>query len=351
MFVKASWIKVAALGVLLALQGAARAESAEALYKKGVELRRAGNDDAALEVFKQLNEMEHSPRSLAQLGLAEQAVGLWVDAEAHVQEAVKAASNPWIRKNHDSLAAALDRIQDRLGWVEIRGEPADAEVLIDGKRVGTLPLAAPVRVVVGSIPVTVRAPDYIERSTTITVAPKTTARERFVLQHVDTPPPRVATAAGDRPSTSTPVLVASGAGDSGAGAEPGRLRRSAKWIAFGAGAAALGAGVFGLVRQTQSGSDFDSGCGLNTSGVATAEPGSGKTDAQCASFKNTTDSAFRLEVTGFSAAGALAALGLVFWLTEPTRGAEGSATASLRCAPGLGASGPAAASLACALRF
>jgi hypothetical protein len=358
MLVKKIWAGLALCGVLLAGGAAAHAESPEALYKRGVELRKAGQDEAAIEVFKQLNNIDSSPRNVAQLGLAEQAVGLWVDAEGHVKEALKSAGNPWIKKNRDSLVSALVHIQERLGWVEIHGAPVDAEVLVDGKLVGRLPLEKPIRVVVGSIPITVRAADHLERSTVVVVGPNATVRERFVLQPAAPRAPTVAVAnvpQAPPPAVEPPPVVPVSAPD--VGEPPPRasaLRLSAKWIAFGAAVPAAALGVVGLVREGSAANDFNASCGIAPSGAPTAVLGSGKTDADCASLKSKDDSAFRLEVIGLSAAAVLVAAGALSWMTEPSsapqRTPQRSVVAtSLACVPGLSQGG--VPSVGCALRF
>jgi hypothetical protein len=335
--------------------GPSHAESGEALYKRGLEFRRAGKDADALEVFKQLNDLEKSPRSVAQMGLAEQALGLWVEAEGHLTEALKADDNPWIRKNRHALEGALVEINKRLGHVDVWGEPAGAEVLIDGKVVGTLPLAAPVPVVVGNIPIAVRAPGYLERSTVVSVGPNESARERFVLQRAELSSPAVAAAESPRPATaptsdSAPpsvTVVVSPGGEASAPDRPGTLRAAAKWTAWGVGAVALGVGTFGALGQTSAGNDFNASCGLDSSGKGQPLSGSSKTPTQCQSFQNSAGTDFDLEVVGFVAAGALAVTGLVLWLTEEHH--TGARSEALLCAPQypLGSS----LSIGCAVRF
>jgi hypothetical protein len=347
--------------------GVARAETSADLYKKGLEQRRAGRDIEAVATFKQIYANDPNPTSAAQLGLAEQAAGLWVDAEKHVDEALHADHHPWIKKNRAALKGALETIQGRLGRLEIVGEPAGAEVLIDGNSVGILPLPGPVRVVVGNLPVSVRAPGYLERSTTVTVGPRQFARERFALKKKATSAPdSIAAPAGDpaarrltklEPAPSPeriPTTPASVEPDDGTAAGAGPGRRATKWVAWGLGVAAAGVGGYGLWSSQQAGNTIHGphGCGIDPATMQVVPADGTRTAGDCRALNDRIDSMFRLEVIGFAMAGALATTGLILWLTEPAGGRtteDREHAAALACVPGLGAGGALSAS--CALRF
>jgi len=53
----------------------------DALIRKAIELRRTGKDKEALVELRRAAEIEKQPRVAAQIGMAEQALGLWVVAE------------------------------------------------------------------------------------------------------------------------------------------------------------------------------------------------------------------------------------------------------------------------------
>src|SRR4051812_16131890 len=72
------------------------ADPAEAAIRRGVDLRRQGQDDQALQEFKKAYELSPSPRAIAQIGLAEQALGRWVDAETHLEAALGSKTDAWI---------------------------------------------------------------------------------------------------------------------------------------------------------------------------------------------------------------------------------------------------------------
>jgi hypothetical protein len=87
----------------------ALAQDADVLIKPGVELRREGKDQVALEEFRPAFDVAPTPRALAQIALAEEALGRWIDAEAHIGKA-RGRAGPWIRSiGRRWSSRALDR--------------------------------------------------------------------------------------------------------------------------------------------------------------------------------------------------------------------------------------------------
>lgn len=137
-----------------------RADDYEAMIKHGVELRRNSQDREALAEFQRALAIKETPRVIAQIGLAEDALGLWLAAEEHLTAALKNESDSWIARNRAILQEALGSVADRLGSVEVWGEPPGAEVTIDGKAVGRLPLKPAARVTSGTCTLLVKADGY-----------------------------------------------------------------------------------------------------------------------------------------------------------------------------------------------
>ena len=121
----------------------------DALILEGVKLREQGKDAEALHLFVRAQELAPTPRALAQRALAEQALGDWAQAEAHLKEALAAVDDPWIARHRPALEGALAVIGEHLGYLQVNGGVAGAELRLDGQLVGTLPLGAPLRVVTG----------------------------------------------------------------------------------------------------------------------------------------------------------------------------------------------------------
>src|SRR5262245_18190771 len=80
---RGSWVgALMSLGSLVVSACPARAgesEATEDAMRRGTEFRRQGEDEKALRVFTKIYQETQSPRALAQMGLAEQALGRWVD--------------------------------------------------------------------------------------------------------------------------------------------------------------------------------------------------------------------------------------------------------------------------------
>ncbi len=191
-------------------QGLARADDqVEELVRRGIELRRTHADQAALEVFRSAYQISPSPRLQAQIGLAEQALGQWIDAERDLTEALQAARDPWVSRNNRSLRASVIALEKHLGSLEVLGSPAGALVRVDGREVGKLPLAIAVRVTAGEIVVSVSAPGYVEINRKLGIAVGGVTREIFTL-HEDPPQSAVKSESTGAPSgVPNPVRVAS----------------------------------------------------------------------------------------------------------------------------------------------
>src|SRR5260370_22221284 len=113
-------IGVSAL-VLMEGTSPAHADDADDLIHKGIELRKQGKDQDALEAFRRANALSPTLRAQAQLGFAEQALGRWVDAYEHIEAALRGAGDPWIAKNRPVLEASLLTIRKHVGELEILG--------------------------------------------------------------------------------------------------------------------------------------------------------------------------------------------------------------------------------------
>src|SRR4249920_1256825 len=139
------WICVA----ILAQSALTRADAAEveALIAKGNELRRAGTPGPALPYFQKAYELARTPRTTGQLGLAELAAGYPVEAEAHLATALQSPNDSSIMKYRKMLTDALAIARSQIGELIIDGSPAGAEILIDGRGKGVLPLSSPVKLV------------------------------------------------------------------------------------------------------------------------------------------------------------------------------------------------------------
>lgn len=328
----------------VASAAAAREPGAEAerLIRHGVELRRGHDDEGAAREFEKAYDLVHSPRSAGQLGLAEQALGRWEDAERHVSEAIHAADDGWVVKNRAALDEALGTIQAHLGRVQVIGDPEGAEVSLNGKPVGRLPLGEGARVSAGQVDVEVHAAGYLAAQRTLTIVGGQYQRVVIHLAKEVAPPapdakPAAAPVAAARPGT-TPVPPEGG---------PPPTRAILAWSAAGLAGAGLAAGIVWTVLHGQHVSSFDQGCALRRG--APVDKTTGLASGACQDAYNTYQSDRTIAIVGYAAAGAFAATWLVLQLSGPSAAGEQPAEHAARaplCVPALTGVG-----VSCAIRF
>ena len=158
------------------------ADPGEALIRRGVELRKAGRDEQALDVFRSAYRVKATPRAQAQMGFAEQALGHWIDAENDLKAALASHRDPWISRNLATLKKSLSMVAEHLGSVEIVGSPVGARVMLDERAAGELPLESPVRAPAGEVLVKLSAPGFVDISRKLMVVAGGLVRESIVLQ-------------------------------------------------------------------------------------------------------------------------------------------------------------------------
>jgi hypothetical protein len=335
----------------------AAAPQADALVNQAVELRRSGDDEGALALLLQAYGLARAPRTAGQLGFCEQALGRWAEAETHLTEALKAGDDPWVKKNRDTIEKALGFVKSHIARIEILGDPATAEVWVNGALAGKLPLGSPVRVAAGEVEIELRAPGFVSEKKTMRL--EAGQYQRIILHASERPAPPAPAPPAAAHSETTNIVVNVPESHTGTAATPtpavtkepeaapssGRL--ALKWVAWGIGAAALGVGFYGAAGNSSGVSSFDKKCGIDPKTGMVFSQAPPTTDAACASLKSDYESKSHLGIGGFVAAGVLAATGVVLWLAEPATRAH-DATA-LRCAPALGER--LALTLGCAMRF
>lgn len=329
-----TWALVLAL--LAGLLGAPRVASAEVpadvLIRRGVELRREGKNAEALELFREAHAAEPTPRARAQIALAEQALGLWIDAERDLVAALAALDDPWIRKNRASLEGALGVITSRLAFLDVTTTEAGATLWVNGTRTSTLPRARPLRVVAGELRLELAKPGFEGLRRTIEVSPGMTAREVMPLV-----PSRVA-AVATASVASTMSLERPTPLDPPPRVEP-RRAPLAGWAALGGGALLVATGVVGhVVYETNAAVwNDDARCLV---GTATR-------DETCGAYGDRAEAARVAAIAGYGLGLAAVIVGAVVVLADdaPPEGPR------LACAPEVSLGGSAGASASCRLTF
>ncbi len=164
------------------------------LLRKGAELLAQHKDADALAIFEKAFAIQKSPRALAQIGIAEGALGRWLAADEHLAAAIERKDDPWIAKHVAALTQARAVVGEHIGELVVEGNVAGASVLIDDRRMGTLPLPKPLRILAGSAVLAVRAAGYVTVTRPIKVKAGTRNREQVLLIKApvaESPPPVV----------------------------------------------------------------------------------------------------------------------------------------------------------------
>ncbi len=298
--------------LLLAEATPALAQTADVqtLLREGFAARRAQRDADALRSFEAAWALDRSASTLAQVALAEQALGRWVDAERHLLEAL-AAADPWIARNTPTLRAALVAVREHLGSLSLEGRPVGATVLVDDRPAGTLPLPAPLRVPVGTVVIRVTAPGHHPLERPVVVAARATLREEVSLV-AETPRPE--------PVVAAPVVAPIAAPVAQPPPPPPVVtethRPVAPWVVVGAGAAVLAGAVVFSVLRGDAVSSLRARCGAaddpSTEAVECAP------DADARDLHESAGLYRDLSIVALSVGGAAVVAGLVWRLVSPS---------------------------------
>jgi len=162
-----------------------RAESpdVEKLLTEGIALRAADKDVEALQAFKKAAEIDpESVRVQVHLANVYQALGEWLLADDYLRHALAHENHPYVARHRKSLDDAQKVISANIGRLEVEGEPAGAEVRLNGRLVGTLPLAAPARATVGSYSLEVRLDGHYTLQRPIVITGNSLIRESVRLE-------------------------------------------------------------------------------------------------------------------------------------------------------------------------
>jgi hypothetical protein len=199
------------------------------IVQQGIELRRAGQDPAALRVFQEaLAKAPGSTRVKVHLASTHQALGQWIEAERYLGEVLRDPDEPYIRRHRATLERAYDFVDRRIGSLDVVGSPEGAELLLSGRHVGQLPLAAPLRVPIGSYTLEIRKEGYHAVTRPVTISGRSLLRESVEL--------------GERGLEASDFRA-------NAGGEPGVEDRSGspRWLTWTLAGASVGAAAVSVV--------------------------------------------------------------------------------------------------------
>ena len=228
---------LALAGVVVSLGASAAASESdepEQLIRSGNELRRKGDDLRAFGYLQRAYDMAHTPRAASQLGLCEQALGRFEEAEPHLSEALS-THDAWVDAKRESLESAREAVRKKLGQVRVAGVPPGATVTAGKRAAHKLNADASLWLVPGPTTLLIEADGFRsatksvvvalgeevkvdaglvpERTATATPAPSTSNGDSLGSASPSVlPPPSTAPAADDRGAWRITGLVAGAAG-------------------------------------------------------------------------------------------------------------------------------------------
>jgi len=311
------------------------ADAAEVLIRRGVDKRRNNDNKGALPLFQEAFEISQKPRAAAQLGLCEQALEMWGEAEAHLSESLVSQTDTWVAAKRKTLETSLRDTRAHMARIVIEKAPDSAMIIINGTARGK-PADGPFYVRTGDVEVSIVAgTSHFETVITSLAAGEnrmvTFAREPEAKRAV--PPPM------SHAAQSSPQLPAEFAADihgtekSGSG---GGSYANLKWISLGVGTAALAVGTYALLARNGAANSFNSEsldgkkvC-FKSDGRVTG-PDGGDASARCDDLDSTISSMTTVATIGFVTGVSLVAVGVVLWAIDKPK--EESASHALVCSP------------------
>jgi hypothetical protein len=319
---------------LLLCAASARAQTvtcaqADAEENRSQTLREEGRDLDAVRVLEGVVACERTPRRVGRLGLAEAAAGLWVPAESHLAEALR-ASDPWVRRVRRDLGEQLARVREHVGNLEVITNAPRGELRIGGAAVATLPMTEPLRVPSGALTYEVVAPGFERELRRVEVAAgvEQLTRENLALTpeavtptppRVEPPPPQVTPPPRIAPPRDTPPPPIAPPPPRGDWMRPTAIAATA------VGGLLLVGGAAALLVGAPAAEIYND----NTRCFVV---GRGSRGTQCASERATAEQMGALAVAGFVSGGLLAAAGVVLFVVAPSS----PRAAAVTVAPGPG---------------
>jgi hypothetical protein len=226
-------------------QARADGDDSDAFINQGLKAMRKGDYQAALDAFHRAHQVRPTTRSRTEIGLAEQALHRWVEAESDLAAALSEVNDAWLEPHRPLIEKALTDVRSHLGMLTIESGLRGAQVKINGEPSGFLPLPGPLFLLPGTVQVEIAAPGRRLWRNEAQIKLGETARLAPIFEPLDEPPPPV-----------MPVLPivrkAKVERENLADADPKALRVIG-WLAVAAGAVAAGTGA-ALYSRAQAGS-------------------------------------------------------------------------------------------------
>jgi len=316
-----------AVAALVSVSNSASAQESaevEAILKRGIQLRKDGQDEAALAVFQEAEaQAPNSVRVLLHVATAAQAASKWLLADEYLKKADTHKNDPYYIRYSNEIEEVRNTTAQRVGHFRAVGEPSGAEVILNGQVVGTLPMESPKTLEAGTYVLEVNKAGFYRLRRPISVPGGVLTRETVELNE----------RTGGAPDPNDP--------SGGTPAEPPSFWASSgmTWTLAGIGAAAgVTSGVAFILReQAAKHWNDDDRC------LSSSDPSQSREDL-CSDVRNDIDTAEQVGIVSGVIGIAFAGAALTHWIAtsgsrdpgvDSAARREHKSTGSVQCSPGL----------------
>jgi hypothetical protein len=310
------------LGLALAAPRLARADEgtgkasapsaeAEAHIAHGLDLRRQRHDAEALAEFRAAYGIAKSSRAQAQIALAEDALGLWVDAEEAFENVLAAQGDPWVDKRRDALGEELRTLRTHLADVEIECTPASAGIWIGGVEAHRRAATGTFRVVSGRVLIEAKAPGFEPDRRVLEAAPGAHLHETIALSPAPPPPPAAVESTAAPATPPPPLLLANPTNDADRSSGRISLPRTLAIASFAIAGGAAIVGTVGAIKRTVDLSEYDNNSFCDYNGVPRS--------VRCAGVASDFSHSTTIMTAGYATAGVAAVAGGLLAFAFPGR--------------------------------
>jgi hypothetical protein len=153
-------------------------------FLQGVALYQDENYEGALVEFETSFEMNANWKVHYNLGLAFQAMHMYVEAEVHFKAYLSKGMGQLDSERMAEVNDVLLDLASVIGEVEVECDVEGADVYLDGKKVATTPVEQPIRANVGKYDVEVKKSGFEDFSLTVTVPGKAKVSVNAVLVQI-----------------------------------------------------------------------------------------------------------------------------------------------------------------------
>jgi hypothetical protein len=320
-------------------------KQAQALQVAGVRLMDHGDNRGALEKFEAAFRLFPSPKILFNMGRARNELGQADEAVNDFERFLDEA--PYAQKeSRDEAERLIKALRPQLSYLDLTTDDVGSRIAVDGREIGTAPLARPLAVTPGPHEVHFDKAGMVAE--TRSVAPVAGQKLRVFVKLAPTPsatatpePAPAAAAAAPPPSaptTSAPVSTVMEPSSEPVAKAHRPWQLDAAWIAGGAGVVFLAGGITAQILSSSKNADFNDVTNApSLNGQCNRSlPNAG--GGPCQGLLDGANTRSTIAVVGYVASGLALVGAVVFYLTAPPTSPSGHRTA-IACLPPIEAPG------------